>query len=83
MEMAGLKKLFSAEMVRVNETLRKYINARKATESFERSYNIFVMNPKISTEDVTLEERVKIRTDWVNAYGEELELRDELNALLA
>jgi hypothetical protein len=67
----------------VNETMRKYVDARNVAESFERSYDIFVMNPKISTEEVTLEERVKIRTDWVNAYGKELELRDKLHALLA
>jgi hypothetical protein len=81
--MAGIEKTLSAEMDHVNETLRKYMNARKVAEHFEQMYDTLVMNPKISTEELSFDERVKIRTDWVNAYGEELQLRNELNVLLA
>ena len=52
-------------------------------EALDEYGAVWIKAEYLGDEDVTLEERVKIRTDWVNAYGEELELRDELNALLA
>jgi hypothetical protein len=78
-----MSEMSSTQMDSVLETLRKYTAACKEAEHFERMYDTLVMDPKISTEEVSLDERVKIRNDWINAYGDVLLLREELDAMLA
>jgi hypothetical protein len=76
------QKLSSPEADQVAKALRDYLEASAQEEKCLQIYTEKVCNDDISTFDVTLDERVKIRMEWVDAIGNTLDFRRVLNALV-
>lgn len=76
------RKLSSPEADHFVWVLRLYLEARDTTKRLEHRYDSYVMSDTFSTSEISLEERVKIRQEWVDSMGNELELGVKLRTMV-